>query len=119
MLKRIFCILTLTMLLCSCASWDKTDIALESAFFVAHGIDWAQTVKIAKNPDKWHENNPILGNHPKVSEVNLVMGAMAIIQPVIAHLLPSPYRKSWIIGTTAVKVGCVINNLAVGIGWGF
>lgn len=108
----LFCIV-------GCSSWDKTDIVLESVFFAAHAVDWAQTNKIASNPDKWHEHNPILGKHPKVSEVNLVMGVMAVVQPVIAHILPSPYRKPWIIGSTLVKLSCVANNFSVGLGWGF
>jgi len=118
MSKLTICVL-IAFFCVGCSSWDKTDIALEGVFFAAHGIDWAQTNNIANNPDKWHERNKILGKHPKVSEVNLVMGIMAVVQPVIAHILPSPYRRGWIIGTTVMKVATVINNVGVGIGWGF
>lgn len=116
---KIIISIVLLFSLVGCTSWDKTDLALEGVFFASHAIDWAQTTKIANNPDKWHEHNPILGKHPKVSEVNLVMGIMAVVQPVIAHILPSPYRRGWIIGTTAAKVATVINNVGIGIGWGF
>jgi hypothetical protein len=126
MLKRIsigiiiFALIGIAVLcLTGCATWSKTDLALEAGFLTLHGIDWAQTNKIASNPDKWHENNPILGKHPSHGDVNALMGATMVLQPLIAHLLPHPYRRAWIIGTTVVKVGCVANNLGVGIGWGF
>jgi hypothetical protein len=119
MLKLLCTYLVCVCTLFGCASWSKTDLALEAGFLTLHGIDWTQTNDIARNPDKWHENNPILGKHPSVSEVNLVMGAMAVIQPLVAHLLPTPYRRPWIIGTMIVKVACVANNLAIGLGWGF
>jgi len=98
--------------------WNKTDLALEGAYLAGHAIDWAQTITIARNPDKWHEHNPALGKHPKAGQVNLVMGIMAVVQPIIAHLLPNPYRRIYIGTTLAAKVFCVGNNLAAGIGWG-
>lgn len=105
--------------LTGCAGWSKTDLALEGSFLALHAIDWAQTNKIASNPNKWHEHNPILGKHPSHGEVNALMGATLVLQPLIAHLLPHPYRRAWIIGTTVVKAGYVANNLAIGVGWGF
>lgn len=114
---KIIISIVLLFSLVGCTSWDKTDLALEGVFFASHAVDWAQTNTIARNPDKYHERNPILGKHPKVSEVNLVMGIMAVVQPVIAHILPSPYRRAWIISTTAVKLGMIANNFKVGIGW--
>lgn len=116
MFKITLCCL-IAFLCVGCTSWNKTDLALEGVFFASHAVDWMQTNTIARNPDKYHEHNPILGKHPKVSEVNLVMGIMAVVQPVIAHILPSPYRRAWIISTTAVKLGMIANNFKVGIGW--
>ncbi len=117
MLKITVYSILLAFCLVGCTSWNKTDLALEGVFFASHAVDWMQTNTIARNPDKYHEHNPILGKHPKVSEVNLVMGIMAVVQPVIAHILPSPYRRAWIISTTAVKLGMIANNFKVGIGW--
>ena len=34
-----------------------------------HAIDMAQTIRIAKNPDKFQELNPLLGKHPSTAEV--------------------------------------------------
>jgi len=114
----ILCLIS-SLFACSNLNWSKTDLALEAGFLALHGIDWAQTNKIASNPDKWHEHNPILGKHPSHGDVNALMGATMVLQPLVAHLLPPPYRRAWIIGTTVVKVGCVANNLGAGIGWGF
>lgn len=104
---------------CQTARWDKTEIALETAALTLHMVDWSQTLKIARNPAEYTERNPLLGRHPSEGKVNIFMGVWLIIQPVIANALPHDWRKGFIALTAAVKLGCVLNNANIGLGWGF
>ena len=115
----IICVCIFLCMGCQTAKWDKTELAMEAGFLTLHGIDWAQSLKIARNPGEYHEHNPLLGKHPSEGNVNMVMGAWTVIQPVIAHLLPSNWRKGFIAASGLVKLGAVINNASIGLGWGF
>jgi hypothetical protein len=47
--------------------WSTQDKSLEATWQILHFIDWRQTRTIAKNPDKYREMNPILGEHPSTT----------------------------------------------------
>ena len=48
-------------------AWDKA-LAVSTATSIA--VDWRQTQVIAKNPGRWREMNPALGEHPTMMAVN-------------------------------------------------
>lgn len=73
-------------------------------------VDWAQTVQIAKHPERWYERNPLLGKHPSVRRVHLWFAAcvaaavaVAVVAPAVAALF------------VLVEVLCVVNNYLLGI----
>lgn len=79
----------------------------------------AQTLRIADNPDDYHEHNPILGNHPSKSEVLAYFGVSYFVVTTAAIFLPPeirPYLQYAVIGISAAAVG---NNLSIGLGFGF
>jgi hypothetical protein len=82
-------------------------------------IDYAQTMKIADNPDKWYERNPILGRHPSGQEVTTYFAVSYLATTAIAVALPAPYRAWWQYAVIGVSGACVANNLSIGIGFGF
>ena len=97
-------------------TWDRTEKGLLIASTVAMVVDWRQTVYIANHPGRYWECNPILGRHPSEREVNLYFVGAVIGKIIVAHILPSKWRKIWLTGMMVVSVGCVGNNLRAGIG---
>ena len=95
--------------------WSKRDYILQATWTVLHIVDWGQTLDIAKNPQQYHENNPILGGHPSVGRVNSYMAAGLIINPLIVHVLPSKWRPYFQGLSIGVTTGCVVNNYRVGL----
>ena len=96
--------------------WTTTDKLLLTSSALAMGIDWMQSRKIAGNPDRWGERNPILSRHPSRNQVDIYFGAAMVLVPVVAHILPGDWRKGFLIGTTVLSVGCVVHNFGMGVG---
>ena len=95
--------------------WSTQDKALQATYFTLKFIDWRQTRYIAKHPDDYYELNPILGQHPSTTEVDIYFATTAILNTVITHYLPSKYRPWWQGVSITVSGACVINNFAIGV----
>ena len=102
-----------------CVGWTKQDTYRHAALTALFAVDYAQTMKIAREPDDYHERNPILGEHPSELEVTGYFIGTYALTTGVAMLLTPTYRKwfQYIIigGQTAV----IANNLHVGLGFGF
>lgn len=61
-------------------------IACLAAALVALGLDWLQTLAIARNPAQWAEINIILGPHPVVSRVCWYFGAWVLLVALLTWL---------------------------------
>ncbi len=96
--------------------WTKEDTMREVAWGVIHVIDWGQTLEAARQPDKYHELNPILGRHPSIGNVNVYMGLSAIGHLGISYILPKKIRPYWQWVSIGVSGACIINNFNVGLG---
>ena len=96
-------------------SWSTRDYTLQATWTVLHIVDWGQTLDIAKNPDRFHEVNPILGKHPSVNKVNMFMALGTVINPLIVHVVPSKWRPYFQGLSIGVKTGCVVNNYYAGM----
>jgi hypothetical protein len=99
--------------------WTGEDSAREAVYLGFHVMDWGQTLDIADHPDRWHENNPLLGSHPSRGRVNRHFVLTALLHPVVSYLLPRPYREVWQYSTIGLQVVVVGNNARLGIGFGF
>lgn len=95
-----------------------TDLGrLEVAYQVAAAADWMQTITIARNPDTWHETNPILGQHPSAAQVNAYFVACGLLHVAITKALPADYAAVWQFVTISVEAGFVTHNRSLGIGF--
>ncbi len=56
MLKKIVVLIVFALFGCS---WSNVDLVRHGAVTALMAIDYAQTMRIADNPDRWHEHNPI------------------------------------------------------------
>ena len=97
------------------AEWDRTDSLLLTTALTTIAIDWGQTRDISRNPDRFHEGNPILGTHPGIGTVDKYFAlAMAGTAVTAGFLTPTP-RKWFLGGVTAVQVFVIISNHRIGI----
>src|SRR6266853_3835043 len=79
--------------------WSNDDVQRQLGYSLLHGIDWAQTRTIAKNPNQLHETNPILGEHPSVGKVNNYFLSTLLGHWFLANALPPDARKLFQQGT--------------------
>ena len=97
------------------SDWSSSDTKREAVYLVLHTADWAQTRNIARNPDKRHEQNSILGSHPSTSQVDQYFVATAALQFVIAYYLPVEWRAPFQYVTIGIEGGAVAHNFSIGI----
>lgn len=95
--------------------WTSDDTAWEVTYATLHIIDWGQTRHIAKNPELFHENNPILGKHPSVGKVNTFLALTLAGHVAVARLLPKKARRVWQVVWIGVEASCVAHNASIGI----
>lgn len=112
-------LLALSIIGCSPHKWTKQDIYMEGFWQGLNLIDWGQTRKIAQNPDKFHEVNPILGRHPSVGKVDAYMGASAVAHVIITDWIPPKHRWFWHMVTITCSGLLVNQNFNIGLGWGW
>lgn len=102
----------------SCSSfdeWSTQDIALEVIWQGVNFLDWGTTSDGVSMPNKYRENNPILGDHPNREALGLYMGLGALAHLGITHILPAKYRPYFQAVTIAASGACVINNFSIGL----
>lgn len=111
----IFIIAILTATAADADEWTNIDTALQLTYTAVHCMDWAQTRNIARNPETWHEKNPILGSHPSIDKVDAYFAATLAAHTAISYLLPDPYRNIWQSVWITVEAGQVAQNYGIGI----
>jgi len=80
--------------------------------------DWSQTLRIADNPRRWSEANPVYGHHPSEGRVNTI-GTLSLASNGAAFLLPKTPRRIWYAAQTVLEAVTVTHNLSMGISIGF
>ena len=98
--------------------WSKADTALQLTWTTMHVLDWSQTRKIAKEPERFWERNSIMGKHPSVDKVDVIFAMSAILDVAIARMLPRPYRTYFQIVSIGATGYCVTINFSIGLGGG-
>jgi len=99
--------------------WTAGDTAREAAFLAVHAADWSQTISVANDPDRYQENNPIIGDDPSRGRVNQYFLLTGAGHAAIAYLLPSTPRKWWQYAWIGVQAGQVTDNYYAGVEFGF
>lgn len=96
-------------------NWTNIDTVLLIIATALHIIDWLQTIQIAKNPVKYYEKNFLLGRHPSVRKVHILMFSGLIIQAIAPILIPGGFRWIWWAGWIGGKGYLVGNNFRIGL----
>jgi len=100
-------------------AWETTDYALAGAAVAALAVDWGQTRHIAKNPNRFSEQNPILGPSPAVGKVNAYFVGAIVGTVALAYVLPGDWRQLFLAGVLTVELGVVQQNRSLGIKMAF
>ena len=111
--------IVIALLFCGCSNWSRSDTYRHAALTGLMALDYAQTMKIAREPEHYHEMNPILGRHPSEAEVSAYFASAYAIKTAVAVALPPEYRKWWQYALIGFSGACVANNLVIGLGIGF
>jgi hypothetical protein len=97
------------------AQWTTEQRVLGGIALTAIVIDYGQTLNIAKHPTTKWEYNPLLPEHPSVSQVTRHFVVGSIIGYVALDAMPSEWRTIALrIGTT-IQIGVVARNFSLGL----
>jgi hypothetical protein len=110
-----YVIFVLVFIMSGCSSicnggWTTKDSVFEFADQGIIAADWHQTQQIVEEPG-YYEYNPVLGRHPSMEKVNIVMASWAIVHMGISCVLKSTWRTTWQISTVVWELPLdVIHN---------
>lgn len=119
MKKLIFIVLLFISTPCLAENWTSADTNREAAYLVLHGIDWAQTRYISRNPDKYREQNSIVGHHPHTDRVDAYFILTGLAHVYVASILSPEWRRPFQYVTIGLESGSVVNNFNIGVKVGF
>lgn len=102
----------------SARDWTGEEIGWGAAAAAVRLADWAQTRNIVRNPDRFREANPIIGEHPSRGRVDgaFVLGSALLFG--LAHYLPQ-YRKQILQWFVVLGAGVVARNAIIGVRMSF
>lgn len=98
----------------SARDWTGEEIGWGAAAAAVRLADWAQTRNIVRNPDRFRETNPLIGEHPSRGRVDgsFVLGSALLFG--LAHYLPE-YRKQILKWFVVLGAGVVARNASIGV----
>lgn len=128
--------------------WSTADVAREVVYQAVAVRDWGETRTIAESktrPCQWvnyyvggsstpsgqwqtcasgyswryHEINPLLGQHPSVGRVNTYFVLSSLAHIAVSNALPETWRAAWQYVTIGVEAGVVARNDSLGIAVNF
>lgn len=94
--------------------WTPTDTAFQAACVAADLVDWHQTRELLNRPGIW-EDNPILGHHPSIQEVDAYFAASILLGAAVSYLLPRPYRRIHQVFVLSLEGVCIRGNVRLGL----
>jgi len=98
--------------------WTGTDTAFQVTYSIVHILDWGQTLDIENRPGII-ETNPILGEHPSRSDINIYMASTLIGHAVVSYALPQGWRRAWQAAGIGLELAMLGNNYRLGLRMGF
>lgn len=130
LLSAVVSVAILLLLLGGCAvqpsTWSKETRIEESAYQALHAIDLVQTLRVARHPDKYAENELawILGKHPSQRSVVLWYASTTLLHVGITAELaqdgaPPFIQRGWEVLSLIDVAQAVHGNYAIGLKWGF
>jgi hypothetical protein len=97
------------------AVWDSGDTTRQWVLTGLICVDWLQTQEIVKDPDNRTELNPLLGEHPSMSKINVLIPLSIIACYLTARVLPEGWRPWFQWAVIIIESLAIYNNHARGI----
>lgn len=126
---RFLALLLLLPTLSHADDWTREDTYRQTALTVLLVADWAQTSwAIKKNENhcsypepcrSYEEGNPLLGTHPSIGKLNILVGTGIIGHAAVARILPRELREGWQYVWIGIETNAVYRNHQVGIKFHF
>ena len=98
--------------------WTNEELGWGAAAAAVRLADWAQTRNIVRNPDRFREVNPLIGEHPSRGRVDGVFILGSALLFAAAHYFPE-YRKSILQVYVVIGGGVVARNASIGVKMSF
>lgn len=117
-MKTILALIVLSLVsvnACAADAWSEADIARESAYLILHTIDYGQTSYISKHPNRFSEQNTILGRHPSQKMVDTYFLTTAILHVGAVHFMPKEWRPVFQSLWIGFEASAVTNNYRIGV----
>lgn len=106
--------IVIALMATGCATWTKTDIAMESLYLATHVADYKQTKQVARQPDDYKEANFFIGSHPSETRVDNFYLLMGVSHILVSHYLKSE-KRLWQQMTIGWELIMISNNYSVGL----
>ena len=95
--------------------WRTEDTVREVVFLGLWFIDTSQGHYIAEHPDRYGEQNVLLGKHPSKATFNQYFIGCALSHLLVSALLPPDERTVFQVATIGMEIWCVNHNYFMGI----
>lgn len=77
--------------------------------------DWNQTRQIARHPELYRENNPILGRHPSTRRVDIYFAGAIIGLNALDWVMPEALSDGLWFGVIVIEGIATQRNLGIGL----
>ena len=115
---KIAIVIMLSMFVCGCVTM-RPFTATEAATDALIIADWAQTLEIADNQNRWVERNPLLGSHPSKERVSWSIGGALLANTVIHRVLLDKWLGRYQLCLIVAEGTAVAENYQLGVRAGF
>src|SRR5687768_7231938 len=96
-------------------AWTALDYSLAGGAATVMALDWAQTRYGARNPTRFAERNPMMGEHPSTAKVDRYFTTASLLVAGMAFALPASQRRLFLGGLIVVETSVVFSNHQIGV----
>ena len=96
-------------------AWTTLDYSLAAGAATMMALDWAQTRYGARNPSRYAERNPVMGEHPSTAKVDRYFTAASLLMAGVTYALPRTQRRLFLAGVLVVETSVVFSNHQIGV----
>ena len=113
-MKKIVLFLIMLVILSGCSelSVNRSLYVTSTTLLVA---DWGQTRYAATHPQKFTENNVIMGKQPSIATVNEYFAGWILGNTAMLFIMPTSWQKYWFLCITGLEISAVSNNYGAGV----
>jgi hypothetical protein len=97
------------------AAWTTLDHSLAVGVATMMALDWGQTRYAARNPSRYSERNPLMGEQPSTAKVDQYFTLASLLMVGMTYILPRSERRVFLSGVIVVETSAVVSNYRIGV----